>query len=126
MKEAARLAISTAAGLILIGPAFAESPVSGTYSGHSVPDRPGARQQQTLTLAIEGAQGDAVKAKANLSGGRCTGEYTMAGKLEGEELRLRSTEAGRLEDCKLSLKLKAQGNKLEGTTGSGNKVLLSK
>lgn len=72
-----------------------------------------------VELEVTSVEGNVVKGKfKNLSGGACAGEYPMAGKLNGNELGMASTETGGAQkDCKMAFRVTVDGNKMTGKMG---------
>lgn len=108
--------------------AFADSGVSGTYSGNIIDKNPGrTRGESSITLKVQSVDDASVKATATTTAKRCGGDYAMEGTLHGSQLNLHSTNyAGAAGDCRLGLRLAVHGDKLVGTTAAGNSVELSK
>ena len=106
----------------------------GRYTG-SYPQRTASGERPVgLVLVIDNVQAGVVTATATTTfqahgagSPPCSGEYQMEGKYTDNKLRLRSkSTTARGSDCRLSLNLSANGDKLVGTTGGGAPVNLSK
>jgi hypothetical protein len=96
----------------------------GGYSGYFVTPR-GVREY--LVLEIQTAQDGMLKAKAtrHYSGtrlvagaGMCMGDYTLEGTYKDNKIDLRSVApGGAAGDCRMTLRLAVEGDKLTGTMG---------
>ncbi len=124
--------IVVAAGLAISfsTPVLAQHALVGKYSGSFAQTTSQGELHPGLTLEILAVEGDIVKGTAvrmALGPSRgCAGEYPVEGKVKGDTLALRATKkGGPAGDCDLTLRLKAEGNKLVGTM-LNYKVELSK
>jgi hypothetical protein len=120
MCPATRIA-STVAIVLACATAFAQAPLSGTYSGSYI--FPGIRGDTLLGVRFIVSDVDSngtVNGKIELSSrGACAGDYPMRGKLEGNKLVMRSTQkGGRASDCSFSFNGVMDGNKIVGSTGA--------
>jgi hypothetical protein len=125
------VALATTLFFGTVAPAWvsAQGSIVGKYTGSIVQNfaTSGAVRAIGLQLVVDSAEGGVVKGTATILELNCAGDYPMEGKLDDGKLQLRSTtKGGRAGDCWLRLALSVEGNKLNGTTGSGQQVQLSK
>ena len=107
---------------------------TGKWTGTRVEPTNAGGRPTGLVLVIHDIQAEVVKATATETyqvhgngGPACSGDYRMEGKYRDNKLRLRSTSTtARSSDCRLSLNLSLEGDKLVGTTGGGYPVMLSR
>lgn len=125
-----RFGYGIVAGIALAGAiAQAQDSLVGTYTGaYSASSPTGNTRQNGVKLVIDSAENGVVRGTATLdTGGPCSGNYAMAGKLAGGRLVMRSTrQSGAAGDCPFGLNVAMEGNKLVGSTGGGYPIQLSK
>ena len=109
---------------------YAQDSLVGTYTGsYRFAGRgTGMPRELGIKLIITSVENGVVKGTAtNYSGGPCSGDYPMAGNYDGNKLVMKATaKGGRAGDCSFALDVAQEGNKLEGKTGSGQPLHLSK
>jgi hypothetical protein len=98
----------------------------GQYSGYFVVRRT-SEVRERLTLEIQTAQDGKLKATAtrHYTAGRptaganmCVGDYVLEGTYDDNKIVLRSIgPGGRAGDCRMTLRLAVEGDKLTGTMG---------
>lgn len=115
-----KIVFSVGIFLVFSGPAFAQQTLVGKYSGSFVQTTNRGDVTAGLTLEVLAVEGDTVKGKAARAsvGNRdgCAGEFTVEGKVKGNELELKSTASSvGAGDCSMALRLTVDGNKLVGT-----------
>ncbi len=111
-------------------PAFAEGLTPGKYSGTTTFVGAGGNSlTDQIEIKIDKVEGGTVQGTVTRFGqGFCRGDVRVVGVLEGDKLTLQTDKAasGFKEGCGLNFELKANGEKLEGKSSSGSKLVLSK
>lgn len=124
-----RLAVAMTMAVGMMAPALvsAEESVIGKYTGSFIVSTSRGPIRTGLGLVLDSAEGGVVKGNAKIFDWSCAGDYPMEGTLAEGKMQLRSTaKGGRAGDCSLRLNLAVDGDRLTGTTGSGQPVQLSK
>lgn len=123
--------IVAATAVFLAGHAsvYAQDTLIGKYSGNYEVQSP-TRGVETrgMDLAIESIENGNVQGTVtrHLRGGGCRGATPVEGTFKDNQLILKG-KGGITADCAISLRLVSQGNKLTGTSGTGERrVELSK
>jgi hypothetical protein len=123
-----RMILVSAAMFATSIPAHAQGSLVGDWSG-SYKYR-GATSRDVnigIELKIASVEGNVVTGSAKTSGGSCTGEYQMRGKLDGNNLGMISTNtAGAAGDCKFGFRATVDGNSIKGTVGNSDMTLTKK
>lgn len=115
---------------ICAAPVCAQQTLLGKYSGNFMHKSNRGEQPVGLTLDITSLEDGKVKAMAVRSAGAtkgsCAGTYEMQGTYKGGQADLRSVKnRGGAANCRMHLRLVADGNKLKGKWGERD-VQLSK
>jgi hypothetical protein len=109
--------------------AFAQENLVGKWGGNYI-FRGSIRGDVTIGLDLEitSVEGNVVKGVLrNYSNRGCNGEFQMVGKLDGNELGMRATEAaGPNADCKMGFRATVDGTKMTGKLGSMHDLNLNK
>ena len=110
------------------GSVVAQQSIVGKYSGDFAKSTNQGDATQPLALDIRSVEGDTVKGIVDRYGkGSCVGEYSVAGTVKGDTLKLRATKkGGDAGDCGLWLTMTIQGNKLVGMMNDRWRAELSK
>lgn len=117
-----RLAVATGLAFFICSTAvYAQQTLTGKYTGTFIMKTRYGDQTAGITLEITSAENGKLKGAANrLASGQagqgCAGDYPLEGEYEGNNLELRGV-GGRSGDCKMTLRLVAEGNKLKGKMG---------
>ena len=121
-----KIVVAVGLAISISAPVLAQDALLGKYSG-SYRQQVGSQGEKTagITLEILSVEGGAVKGKAARSRlgslDNCGGEYSLEGKVNGNELFLKSTSSSvGSGDCSMVLRLTVEGSKLAGTLNKGN------
>lgn len=122
MKSVPLLVTTFIALLGLCGSGIGQDALTGTYSGSFTATRGPKPIEVRVELVIASVAQGVVKANGKILNGQCAGLYAMEGNYEGNRLTLKGFEG----PCPMAFDLTHSGNKLEGTTGAGGPMQLSK
>ncbi len=105
--------------------ATAQTIAPGKYTGNKIgTTASGKPDSNMVTLTIEKVEGDQVQGVAWVGGKHCRVDVPAEGQLNGDVLTL--TGKSDKDKCGFKWQLKVIGDKLEGKTGSGDVLNLSK
>lgn len=104
------------------GIGIAQDELTGTYTGSFTATRGPKPIDVRVALVITSVTEGIVRANARLLDGQCAGAYAMEGNYQGNRLKLRAVEG----PCPIAFELTHSGRKLEGATGAGGPMQLSK
>jgi hypothetical protein len=96
------------------GTAVSQDSLVGKWQGSAEVQR-GRGGGGAPLLTINTVENGVVKGTVT-SYGRCGGDYPLEGRLEGDKLELKSTKAGRVQDCSIDYNLSFNGKRLVGTS----------
>ncbi|HTE15482.1 MAG TPA: hypothetical protein VK642_10435 [Burkholderiales bacterium] len=108
--------------------AFAQNNLVGKWGG-SFEFTGGSRDKRPIGVDVEitSVEGDVVKGVARNYALTCGGEYQIAGKLEGNDLRMASPQTGGgTNDCRFGFRVVVDGTKMTGKIGNYNLTLNKK